>query len=285
MLRHHWVLLLILFIPSLVQAWSLNSSCREALVRFQGRPAKSLVESAAVETDLSEIVGSDTGRTYKTRWKINIQTAAPTIDFNFDSENPGRIQLSFENPQDGHFDLRLRLPRGEAEAMQDLNLFSSVLKHLNDRAVSGEKIEWEINDPNLVDVLNDRLQKLAQMPQLDLPGDVRRATGRVEEDPLFYNSLVWDTHSDAFFALVAVEEGLEAIGRVNRDPDAQKLLVDAFRSSPYGEALSSTGPWIVDIKLVASSDHLRTLGSKGPVNGDESKLLFPFRYKLVLESF
>jgi hypothetical protein len=274
-----------LFTPSLLCAWNLNSSCREALVRFQGKPAKAIVESAAVETGQIEIIGADTGRSYKAHWKVNIQTLAPTIDFNFESDEPARIQLSFESPQDNHYDLKLQLPRGEAEAMQDLNLFSAVLKHLNERAVSGETIEWEINDPNLVDLLDDRLQKLAQMPQLDLPGDVRRATGRVEDDPLFFDSLLWDTRSDAFFALTSVEDGLEAMKRVNQDPEARKLLIDTFRNSPYGEALSSTGPWIVDIKLVAASDHLRALSAKASSPGDESKLLFPFRYKIVLESF
>lgn len=254
-------------------------------MRFQGKPPKTLVENASVETSYSELTGADTGRTYKTRWQVNIQKLAPTIDFNFDGDKPARIQLSFESPQDNHYDLKLQLPRGEAEAMQDLNLLSVVLKHLNERAVSGETIEWEINDPNLVDLLTDRLQKLAQMPQLDLPGDVRRATGRVEDDPLFFDSLLWDSSSDAFFALTSVEDGLEALNRVNQDPEAQKLLIDAFKNSPYGEAVSSAGPWIADIKLVPASDHLRSLSVKGSTPGDESKLLFPFRYKLVLESF
>ncbi len=285
MRRHHWIFIFSFFAPSLLCAWNLNSSCRETLVRFQGKPAKPLVESASVETSYLEIIGADTGRIYKAQWKVNIQTLAPTIDFNFESDKPARIQLSFENPQESHFDLKLQLPRGEAEAMQDLNLFSAVLKHLNERAVSGETIEWEINDPNLVDLLNDRLQKLAQMPQLDLPGDVRRATGRVEDDPMFFDSLLWDTRSDAFFALTSVEDGLAAMKRVNQDSEAQKLLIDAFKDSPYGEAVSSTGPWIVDIKLLPASDHLRALSVKSSSPGDDSKLLFPFRYRLVLESF
>lgn len=270
--------------PTFTDAWDLGGPCREALIRFQGKPAKALVDSARVLTDIDEMIGADTGLVYRPNWKVNVQPEAPVIEFKFEGQSPAQISLAFEYPNESRYVLRTRLPRGEAHALQDLNLLTVALRHISERAASGDKIEWEINDPNLVDLLNDRLQKIAQMPQLDLPGDVRRGLGSVEDEPLFYNSVVWDSSTDAFFALVSVEDGLAAVERVNSDPEAQKFLIEALRASPIGEAFLATGPWIVDLKLVPAMDHLRSLSARGGEVGDESKLLFPFRYKLVLES-
>ena len=275
---------LLIFSPAAF-AWDTRSPCREALIRFQGKSAKTLMSSSTVESDIQEIVGADSGATYRIRWSVNVQRMAPMIDFNFDSERPAQVSLSFENPEESRFRLGVRLPRGEASALQDLNLVATVLRHINERAVSGEKVEWEINDPNIVDLLNDRLQKIGQLPQIDLPGDVRRASGRVEDDPMFHQALVWDPLSDAYFAFVTPEDGALAIKRINEDQEAQGLLLDALKNSPLEEIISKTGPWIFEIRLVPAHDHLRSLMLSTTDPSDESKRLFPFRYQLVLESF
>jgi len=284
LLKKFFFVSLLVFSPASF-AWDIKSPCREALIRFQGKSPKTLMSSAAVESDIQEIVGADTGATYRIRWSVNVQRIVPMIDFNFDGERPAQVSLVFENPEESRFKLGVRLPRGEALALQDLNLVAAVLRHINDRAVSGEKIEWEINDPNIVDLLNDRLQKIAQLPQVDLPGDIRRATAQVEDDPLFYQSVVWDPLSDAYFAFVTPEDGALAIKRVNEDREAQGLLLDALKNSPLEEIISQTGPWIFEIKLVPAQDHLRSLMLSTKDPSDESKRLFPFRYQLVLESF
>lgn len=237
---------------------------------------------AKIETKLERIEGFTSRRQYRIDWHYEERGDSGNLVYQFvDGADTYSVQMRVARQSGETNDITLNLPRGLEDDLLDMNLLKAVLDTIYQRSELGDRYEIIINDPTIVEKLNQVVGDTYGRSG-DIPYEPRRASTS-SEDPFFMESFPWDTREDAFFPFTSKREGRSLLARINSDETIGALLGDALMTTEFGKAVQASGDWLAKVMLVENPKYKDQEIQKSEVDG-EAVPVFPLQWRIIIES-
>lgn len=245
-----------------------------SLLAADPRPQPSVTDVGRIPSLFQEIEGSVTHRNYQVKWKLVIESGQTFIDYAYESaEGTASVRLKVVGNENR---LELDLPRNQENALEDLNLLQAVLRSISQKAMGGTQFSIVINDPTVIDGLNevvwDYLKATHEFEQGPRRAEFSADMASVEE------ALLWEPLRDVVLLDTTPQETAEAL-LSNVNSSLQQALRERLVRSGWESILDESGDWAARIALVVHSQHR-------PVEADDAKerpAIFPLEWQLQLE--
>lgn len=261
------------------QLWASEPNCATAVERLaQIGETISLPGRYRLHANPPALAGKDSQVLWKPNWHSNIQVhegiaqAGILFDYLGDENAEAAVVLRLntfqvtEQVDKEHFgekllvnssssssarensphSLQIDLPRNADGEFIDLNLVEPIFAHLAKYAVYGEGFSFVLNEPSIVEALNQKLNQL--LGTMEYQGDRPRRSSLEPEEPLA-SHYSYDPYQESFFPSIPEEE-LRDIFRVLEQNLALRVeLLQSFLATEFGQALKESGEWDIQIKV------------------------------------
>lgn len=284
-----------------------NEECRSALERLLQTDSKLTAHQFNLKTPTRALAGSDSRQLYALEWRAKIDTLQNEIrsrvlfDFKGDTQDASvSLIINTKQKQEaittavktetknliefGDLDtaqwknphiLQIDLPRDQQLSFVDLNLLELVLQYLSDHAVMNERFSFILNEPDSIQLLNDRFNDALSI--MDFQNDRPRLASNEAYEPLA-SDYVYDVFQESYFPFLESHEFKEILKLATNHLEFQKYLLEAFKKTPLGALIAESGKWDIKIDLEGfdlASALLKTSFEENP---------FVYRYRVTIRA-
>lgn len=198
-------------------------------------------------------VGLNSHRVYESKWRKDENDAL--LDFRFegrrDQDHSASVKVDLRS--DGK--IKLDLERDNSGRYIDINFVGPALDHLFDHAKKGSSFWLEIDDPIVVDRLNEQLGRLldAMAWKSDYP---RRASPSASSNP-YSSQFDYDSNSHSYFPEMDSQLADETMPALKVDMDLSKALVNQLMKTHFKDIFeyASRRGWKLNIDIQGFSLH------------------------------
>lgn len=255
-----------------------------------------------VPNEFQEMIGDGSRKHYSANWFYDLDVTEVRSKLIFEFNTPeqdssavfvellGRLPTILDIPgkkqkekiEGRPHPVRLSFPQSAYGESIDLNLLTAVFSYLYDKSAPGESFQIGVDDPRLVDAMNQEL--LHFLNRIQYGADFFRAREEDSENP-FGNQYYYDSNQDSVFPSLNAADGRELFLGIlpSREHQVMEDLRQIFLKSPLGRSLLASNPgWKIEIKF----EHF-ALGERVNLYAEEADqeglVPYLFRYKVVIK--
>ncbi len=250
----------------------------QKLVGGEGPSIERGITSHYLQTKIESVVGSTTGDSYKTDWRLSLEEGGDALRFGFFSAEGVEFSVRLKLTERENV-IRLDLPRGLEREFQDLSLLKSALEHIQKKTNPGDIFEIIVNDPTIVEMLNETVAD-AYLKSGDIPSEPRRANFDVASEDIA-EILKWNSDVDSFFPGINVSEGAAILKRIKKDESFSARLVEKLGKTEFGKAIEFSGDWLTRVEMRQNSRF--SIGQLRQTETSEAGPVFALEWRIILE--